>query len=70
MNLFIFIFIAATFAIYFAPTMVAWNKHQAPGVFAVNFLFGWSVVGWAVAMGWALAPDEHRRSIDQRHAVG
>ena len=57
MNLFIFACMAVALAIYFAPTFVAWNKLQGPGVFAVNLLLGWSIVGWAIAMVWALSPD-------------
>ena len=57
MNMFVFAFIVAILTIYFAPTLVAWNKRQGSGVFAVNFLLGWSIVGWAMAMVWALTPD-------------
>ena len=57
MNLFVFACMATAIAIYFAPTIVAWNKIQGPGVFAVNLLLGWSIVGWAIALVWALSPD-------------
>jgi hypothetical protein len=72
MNLFIFAWTAVALAVYFAPTFIAWNKLQGPGVFAVNFLLGWSIVGWAIAMVWALSPDHAQvdRGIDYgRHTA-
>ena len=43
-------------AIYFAPTVVAIQKrhHNALGVFALNLLLGWTLLGWAGALAWAL----------------
>jgi Superinfection immunity protein len=47
-------------AFYFIPTFIAAGKHSARtgAIFAVNFLLGWSVVGWIVALVWALAADK------------
>lgn len=41
--------------VYFLPTLVAWNKkHHATGaVFVINLLFGWTLIGWVVALIWA-----------------
>lgn len=42
--------------IYFTPTIVVLqNKHHAnkAGVIIVNLLFGWSFIGWVVALVWA-----------------
>jgi hypothetical protein len=40
---------------YFMPTIVALvrDKHGAGGVALVNFLFGWTVIGWIVAFFWS-----------------
>jgi hypothetical protein len=40
-------------AIYFAPTITAWQKPQRGSVFAINFFLGWTLIGWVVALAWA-----------------
>jgi hypothetical protein len=48
------IFIVAILAIYFVPTLVAWGKPQVGSVFLLNLLLGWSLIGWVIALIWAL----------------
>jgi hypothetical protein len=57
------IFIVAMLAIYFAPTLVAWGKPQVGSVFLLNLFLGWSLIGWVVALIWAL-PGERARPRD------
>lgn len=54
------IFILFCVGLYFLPTLIAATKHsaRAGAIFAVNFLLGWSVIGWIVALVWALAADK------------
>ena len=42
---------------YFLPSLIAsTNDHpHKGGVQALNFLLGWTVLGWALAMVWACA---------------
>jgi len=42
--------------IYFAPAIVAGSRSHPNGtaIFALNFLAGWTFLGWVVAMVWAL----------------
>ncbi len=47
-----FIFCAA---FYFLPSIIGWQKHNAAAIIAVNVLLGWTVVGWIVALIWALS---------------
>lgn len=49
--------IALGIGVYFIPTIVAFSRkhHQAGAVFAINFLLGWSIIGWAVALAMALS---------------
>ena len=49
-------------AIYFAPTGIALKRkhHNALPIFVLNLLLGWSFVGWAVALVWALARPTSR----------
>ncbi len=43
------------FAIYLAPWLVAESRRhpRAGRILALNLLAGWTLVGWAVALGWA-----------------
>jgi Superinfection immunity protein/zinc-ribbon domain len=44
---------------YFLPTIIAMvrKKRNAGAVAALNFFLGWTVVGWIVALIWALTVD-------------
>ena len=51
------IFIFALFTLfYFVPTIVAvCSNHNSLGaVFVLNFFLGWSLVGWVIALCWAV----------------
>src|SRR5262249_16775949 len=59
-------------ALYFAPTIVACIRGKAngtAGVFVVNLLLGWSIVGWFVAFIWACSGEtsEQVAKRDQQH---
>jgi hypothetical protein len=48
---------------YWLPTIIAIAR-QAPsaiGIAAFNFFLGWTVIGWFVALVWALAA--HNRQV-------
>jgi hypothetical protein len=47
--------------VYFIPTIVAGGKKQSTQVFVVNLFFGWSLIGWVIALVWALQSDENPR---------
>ena len=51
------IFLVVGAIIYFVPTVIAWWMHakSTRAIFYVNLVFGWTIVGWIVAMMWALA---------------
>jgi hypothetical protein len=44
-------------AMYWLPTLIAVVRRtpSAMGVAALNFFLGWTVIGWIVALVWALA---------------
>jgi hypothetical protein len=44
------------------------NHEQAGGVLVVNLLTGWTVVGWWVALVWALAGGERRPGLPRGEA--
>ncbi|MFY9753022.1 MAG: superinfection immunity protein [Candidatus Acidiferrales bacterium] len=50
-------FLLVAVFLYFLPTFVGRNRHDATGIFLVNFVLGWTVIGWVAAMIWACTPD-------------
>jgi len=47
--------------LYFLPAIIARNKRDASGIFLVNLLFGWTGIGWIVALIWACSSDDLSR---------
>jgi Superinfection immunity protein len=43
--------------LYFLPSIIAHNKRDFAAIFLVNLLFGWTVIGWIIALVWACAAD-------------
>lgn len=58
MVLAVVIFLAAFF-LYFLPTLLAvsFRRRQAGAIFILNFLLGWTVIGWAGAMVWVFVKE-------------
>ena len=44
------------FGIHFLPTFVAGSRHVHNfwWIFLINFFFGWTLIGWVIALVWAL----------------
>jgi hypothetical protein len=42
---------------YFLPAIIAHNKRNAGAIFVLNLLTGWTVVGWIIALVWALSDE-------------
>jgi hypothetical protein len=41
--------------LYFLPTLVAAHRgHHVAGILVLNFLFGWTCIGWVALLLWAL----------------
>jgi hypothetical protein len=52
-------------AIHFAPTIVAGARHARSfwWIVVINVFLGWTLIGWIVALVWALRDDvEYRQS--------
>lgn len=49
-------------AIYFIPAFVAYKRqHRQLGpIMALNFLLGWSLLGWVISLVWALSSDTRK----------
>ncbi|KAA0126724.1 superinfection immunity protein [Chryseobacterium sp. SN22] len=55
---------------YFIPTFIALSRKKTNtlSIFALNLLLGWSLIGWAGALIWALSNKEgnqNNSNIDQ-----
>ena len=46
-------FILFAMLMYFLPSIVGHQKRDFTGIFILNLLFGWTVIGWVVALVWA-----------------
>lgn len=44
-------------ALYFLPSIIGRNKRNFAAIFVLNLLLGWTLVGWIVALIWALTVD-------------
>ena len=52
-------FMLFLFAMYWLPTLIALVRQtpSALGIAALNFFLGWTVIGWIMALVWALAAN-------------
>jgi hypothetical protein len=57
MNPAYFFFGLAALLIYLLPIIVAYGKKNFASIAALNILLGWSFIGWAIALVWALKKD-------------
>ena len=50
--------------IYWLPTIIAFGRDSESrfGVLALNFLLGWTVIGWLSAIIWAIASSSGYRA--------
>jgi len=61
----ILLYIPVALAIYFLPTIVASNRsQQSSTVFVINLFFGWTLIGWVIALAIALTDKgTHQQNI-------
>ena len=59
LGMFFFPFFGFGFVMYFLPSIIALarSKRDILAIFLVNLFLGWSVIGWIVALVWALKSD-------------
>jgi len=58
----ILFFIIVAIILYFLPSIIAFSRHKknSGAIFALNFFLGWSLIGWAVSLAWALTYEEEK----------
>lgn len=52
-------FLFFSILLYFLPTIIGRHKADVMGIFLVNLLFGWTVIGWMIALMWACAAERY-----------
>jgi hypothetical protein len=47
------------FVMYFLPSIIALarNKRDIGAIILLNFFLGWTMIGWVVALVWAVKTD-------------
>ncbi|MCL1885621.1 MAG: superinfection immunity protein [Dehalococcoidia bacterium] len=55
-SVFVIIISIISVVIYFLPTIIAVLRHHrnALAVFLVNLFFGWTFIGWVIALIWSV----------------
>lgn len=50
--------------LYFLPSILAgiWKKKQLNPILILNFLGGWTGIGWLVALVWACMEEENKET--------
>ena len=58
--LFALLFILIAIGIYFLPSIVAVNRNHRNRVpiILVNVFFGWSFIGWVIALIWSFTANQ------------
>jgi hypothetical protein len=51
------LFLIFSVLLYFLPAIIARDKPDATALFLVNLLFGWTIIGWFIALIWACARE-------------
>lgn len=56
---FFFPFFGFGFVMYFLPSIIALarSKRDIVGIVLLNFFLGWTMIGWVVALVWAVKTD-------------
>jgi hypothetical protein len=53
-----FLIYVLAIGLYFLPTIIAYNKSFIMQVFLLNLLLGWTVIGWVIAIIWAVKEEK------------
>jgi hypothetical protein len=62
--------------LYLLPSIIAicrWHKlkwYDVPAIIVLNFLFGWAIFGWIMAMYFAFGPRTYRENLRMAAYMG
>lgn len=51
------ILLVVAFVLYFLPSFIGKHKQNFGAIFVLNLLLGWTLIGWVVAMVWAVTKE-------------
>ena len=51
-------FLICSMLLYFLPTILGRDKADLMGIFLVNLLLGWTVIGWFIALIGLVPPKD------------
>ncbi|HVM75136.1 MAG TPA: superinfection immunity protein [Candidatus Saccharimonadales bacterium] len=51
--------LAFSVLLYFLPAIIGRHKRDAAGIFLVNLLLGWTLIGWIIALIWACTSEDY-----------
>lgn len=46
--------------IYFLPSIIGRNKANINAIIVLNLFLGWTLIGWVVALIWALTVENNK----------
>ncbi len=52
-------FLVLSALLYFLSTIIGRHNSDSVGIFIVNLLFGWTVIGWFIALIWACSGERY-----------
>lgn len=55
-------------ALYFLPTIVAWNRKKPDGPIVINLFLGWTFIGWVIALAWAFNLDPKEKKQERQES--
>ena len=47
--------------LYFLPAIIGRDKRDVAGIFLLNLFLGWTVIGWVLALIWAVTAEPNPR---------
>jgi Superinfection immunity protein len=53
--------LAVLILLYFLPAFIGRGKRDATGIFLMNLFLGWTVIGWVIALIWAVSAEPYPR---------
>ena len=66
-----FVVVVLLFIAYWYPTLLAMKRHHRDkgSIFVVNLFFGWTFIGWVVALVWAASGNVEQDHVPQEVIV-
>ena len=58
-----FLVIGSCLILYFLPAIIGWKRRNARELFWLNFVIGWSVEGWIIALTQALTKNTPTKAV-------